>query len=77
MTWFDTKERPGAAMKFFGLVLLLAAMAAGAGIAINSGISMTALEMVKDLHWLVVDAGVVAGMLLLLAGNETVHCNKV
>jgi hypothetical protein len=64
-------------MKFFGLVLLLASMAAGAGFAVSSGSSMAGLEMVKDVHWLVADAGVVAGMLLLLAGNETVLCNKV
>jgi hypothetical protein len=64
-------------MKFFGLMLLLASMAAGAGMAISSGISVSALEVVKDVRWFVADAGMVAGMLLLLAGNESVNCNKV
>jgi len=64
------------AMKVSGLMLLLASVAAVAGMASSADNAIVIQDMVRDLRWIIADAGVVVGM-LLFAGNETVRCNKV
>ncbi len=65
------------AMKFTGLFLLLASTALALGMAGSTGAAIVLQEMVSDWRWLIADAGVVAGVLLLLVGGETVRCNRV
>ena len=64
------------AMQVSGLMLLLASVAAVAGMASSADNAIVIQDMVRDLRWIIADAGVVVGM-LLFAGNETVRCNKV